>query len=230
MSRHQAQRGSGPQQVPGWAMTANNAIDALLLILRVTVVWWALTLLGLVIVGIFPATCAAGDVMRDRRAGGAAPVVRTMWATYRRELVGANLRLLPLGLVQLSGVSTIFLALRGGVPQPWMVAPVMILAACAVGWATASAAVLATVPRLRRQDLLVSLRVSLLAPGAVPLAAALTVLSVAAIVLASYLVPPLGALLGAGAAVQAASTLVGRRAEELLTHHAPGSGVPSAGD
>ena len=61
----------------------------------------------------------------------------------------------------------------------------------------ASAAILATVPRLRRQDILVSWRVSLLAPGAVPVAAALTVLTIAAIALASYLVPPLGALLGA---------------------------------
>ncbi|MFC0674069.1 DUF624 domain-containing protein [Brachybacterium hainanense] len=210
---------SGPQQVPGWALKANDAIDALLLLLKVTLLWWALTLLGLVVLGIGPATCAAGDAVRARRDGGTAPVARTMWETYRRELLRATLRLLPFGAVQLGGISTIFLALRGGVPQPWMLAPVMILAAIAVGWATASAAALATVPRLRRQELLVSWRVSLLCPGAVPLAAVLTVLCTAGILVLAYLLPPFGLLLGTGTAVQAASTLLGRRTEALLARH-----------
>lgn len=228
MARQHSSQGHGPQQVPGWALTANDVLDSLLLLVGVTVMWWALTLLGLIVLGISPATCAAGEVMRLRRTGGAAPVVRTMWEVYRRELLSATARMLPFGIVQLSGITTIFLALRGGVPEPWMVAPLMILAACATGWATVSAALLATVPRLRRQDLLVSWRVSLLAPGAVPLSAAFTVLAVAVVAIGAYLIPVLGLLVGAGAAVQAASTLVGRRTEALLAQHSPAA-APSAG-
>lgn len=210
---------TGPQHVPSWALRANEAIDAVLTLLVVSLLWWALTLLGLVVLGAAPAACAAAEVMRARAEGRAVPVARTMWATYRRELVPATLRLLPFGVIVLGGLSTLFLALRGGVPEPWMLAPVATLGAVAAGWATASAAALIAVPRLRRQDLLVSWRVALLCPGAVPVAAFLLVLTLAVIGLVALVLPPIGLLLGPGGAAQAASALMGRRTEALLARH-----------
>lgn len=212
--------GSGPQQVPGWALRANEALDAALLLIRVSLLWWALTLLGLVVLGAAPAACAAGDVLRAHREGRTVPVAATMWGTFRRELVSANLRLLPFGAVQLAGAGTLLLALRGGVPEPWMLVPVATIAAITLGWSTAGAAALLSVPRLRRQDLLVSWRLGLLCPGAVPAAACAAVACLAVVALVSLVLPPVGLLLGPAGAVQCATSLMGRRTELLLARHA----------
>lgn len=207
---------SSPQQVPAWALRANEALDGALVFVKVAVLWWLLTLAGLVVLGAAPATVAAAQVMREHRRGAVVPVVRTMLRTARAELLGASARMVPLALVQLSAAASVLLGLTGRVPQAWMMAPLVVLAGVVLGWSSVSVLALAAVPRLRRQDLPVSLRLALLCPGIVPAPAVGLVLCLVVIVMVTVAVPPLGLLLGPAGAIQAAVVLLGARIERLL--------------
>ena len=59
-----------------------------------------LTLLGLVVLGVAPASCAAADAYISGREGDRVRVWRTMWTSYRSQFVRANTRMLPLLVVQ----------------------------------------------------------------------------------------------------------------------------------
>lgn len=202
--------------MPAWSLRANDVIDALLMTVRVTLLWWVLVALGLVVAGIAPATCAAAETFRLRRNGELVKLWRTMFRIYRSEFVSANLRLGPFLLVQVSSLITVALALGGGIPQLWMMAPLAIIGAIAGSWTTVSAAALVTTPRLRRQDLTASWRLAALCPGAVPLASTFLIVTMIPFTLLCLTVPLLGLLVGAGGAAQIASVLVGRRTENLL--------------
>src|SRR5699024_7780976 len=63
---------------------------------RIRLVWLGLTLLGLIVFGIAPATCAAAEALRAERRGELTRALPLMWETYRRELIPAGIRMLPL--------------------------------------------------------------------------------------------------------------------------------------
>jgi hypothetical protein len=83
-------------------------------------------------------------------------------------------------------------------------------------WCTASLAVIVAVPRVRRQDPLVTWRLALLLPGTVPLRFLGLILGLGVWVVVCSLLWPLALLLGAGTAIDLATTLLGRRVELLL--------------
>ena len=207
---------SSPETVPAWSLQANDLINTVLRVVKVSLLWWALTLLGGVVLGIAPATCAAADVFRAEREDRPTPVVATMWRVYRREFLTADARLLPLIVAQVLAVTTVALALSGRVSPASLMVLLVVAGAVSAGWITASAAVLASSPRLRRQNLLVTWRVALLAPGAIPAGCFLLIVVLVPWFVLCTVIPPRGILAGPGAAIQAASTLVGRRVDTLL--------------
>ncbi|MDQ0632635.1 putative membrane protein YesL [Arthrobacter pascens] len=73
--------------------------DTLFWIACLNLLWIASTLLGLVILGVGPATAAAQILVRRRVRGDAAPLLRAFVAEYMRNLVPANLLALPVLVV-----------------------------------------------------------------------------------------------------------------------------------
>lgn len=215
------EQSAGPSTVPAWVLRSNEGIESVLRVVRVSLVWSLLSLLGAVVVGTIPATCAAAHVFalaaEDRRP----PVLRTMWKIWREELVRANLRALPFAVVQVSAVTALALALSGhGGGRALMVIGVA-TAAVTLGWSTVSLAILVAAPRVRRQDLILAWRLLLLAPGALPFPSLLLVVLILLWTVICLVVPLLGLLCGAGGAAQAARSVVGRRMEDLLERLAP---------
>lgn len=197
-------------------MRANEAIERVFLLLRVSVLWTLLSLLGLVALGIAPASVAAADALIASRHGARVAVLPVMWRSYREQLVAANLRMLPLLLVQLGAAAMLWIVLGGGAPGT---AGAFVLGGAAVAsltWCTASLAVIVAVPRVRRQDPLVTWRLALLLPGTVPLRFLGLILGLGVWVVVCSLLWPLALLLGAGTAIDLATTLLGRRVELLL--------------
>ena len=90
----------GPSQVPGWVLSANEVIERLFLMVRIHLLWCVLTLLGLVVLGLAPATAAAADALIASREGGRLRVLPVMWDSYRRQFVRVNARMLPLMAVR----------------------------------------------------------------------------------------------------------------------------------
>ncbi|MDN6328644.1 MAG: YesL family protein, partial [Brachybacterium sp.] len=193
-----------------------EGIGHLYAVVRVQLMWLLLTALGLVVFGISPATCAAADALRAERRGELTRALPLMWESYRRELIPAGLRMLPLMAVQLLALAMLWQAAAGLGSAPVSMAVLGTRGALAAGWATVSLAAIAVAPRVRRQKLLVTWRLALLMPGVVPLRGLALILLLAAWILLCTTVWPLGAVLGAGLAVDAAVALLGTRISLLL--------------
>ncbi|APX31527.1 hypothetical protein BH708_00920 [Brachybacterium sp. P6-10-X1] len=192
-------------------------MDQVWLVLRVNLVWSLLSLLGLVVLGIAPASVAAADAFRASRYGAKVRVSTVMWESWRHQLVSANLRLLPLMVVQTGSAAMLWIVLGGAVPSSAATIVLAGLAVISAAWSTVSAAVLVAVPRVRRQDLPVSWRLALLLPGTLPVHFIAVVLGLAAWIAVCSLVWPVGLLVGAATAIEGATVLLGRRIELLLT-------------
>lgn len=223
---------NGPTHVPGWVLRFNEALDRIYLVLKVNAVWWLLTLLGLGVLGIAPASAAAADAYITGREGDRVRVWRTMWGTYRSQFLRANARLMPFLVVQGGALMMLWIVLRGGAGDQVMTAVLATLAAVSLAWATTSASAVAAIPRVRRQDLLVTWRIALLMPGALPVRAVCIGLLLLVWVLVCWVMWPIGLLLGAGTAVDIAVSLLGRRGERLLDEldSTSGSGTDGATD
>lgn len=208
--------GGGPAHVPVWVIRFNEALERIYLVLRVNAAWLVLTLLGLVVLGVAPASCAAADAYISGREGDRVRVWRTMWTSYRSQFVRANTRMLPLLVVQGGALMMLWIVMGGGAARQAMTVVLACVAVISLFWATVSASALAAVPRVRRQDLLVSWRISLLIPGALPLRSVGLGLLLLVWVLLCWALWPVGLLLGAGTAVDIAVSLLGRRGERLL--------------
>lgn len=223
---------NGPTHVPGWVLRFNEALDRIYLVLKVNAVWWVLTLLGLGVLGIAPASAAAADAYITGREGDRVRVWRTMWGTYRSQFLRANARLMPFLVVQGGALMMLWIVLGGGAGGQVMTAVLATLAAVSLAWATTSASAVAAIPRVRRQDVLVAWRIALLMPGALPVRAVGIGLLLLVWVLVCWVMWPIGLLLGAGTAVDIAVSLLGRRGERLLDEldTASGPGTDDATD
>ena len=197
-------------------MRANEAFERVFLLLRISVLWALLSLLGLVVLGLAPATVAGADVVIASRHGAKVPVLATMWRSYREHLVPANLRMLPLLLVQLGAAAMLWIVLGGGAPGTVGAYVLGGAAVASLSWCTASLAVIVAVPRVRRQDPLVTWRLALLVPGTVPLRFLGLILGLGVWIVVCSLLWPVALLLGAGTAIDLATSLLGRRVELLL--------------
>ncbi|WP_114855976.1 DUF624 domain-containing protein [Brachybacterium sp. YJGR34] len=219
---HSAQaprRGRGirePDQPAAWSTRLSEAVDTLWLALRINLVWILLTLLGLVVLGAAPATAAAAGAFRAARHGVPVRVLPTMWASFRAELLGANLRMLPLLVVQAGSLAMVWMIAAGAVDHPLATAALGTLAAVAAGWATVGLGMIAVVPRVRDQELLVTWRLALMLPAALPLRSLSAVALLLAWVLLCSLLWPLALLVGAATAIGLTGALLVRRTELLL--------------
>lgn len=207
---------NGPTHVPGWVLRINEALDRIYLVLKVNAAWWVLTLLGLGVLGVAPASSAAADAYIAGRDGDRVRVWRTMWGSYRSQFLRANARMLPLLGVQGGALMMLWIIAGGGAGSQVMTAVLGALAAVSLAWATTSAAAVAVIARVRRQDLLVAWRIALLMPGALPVRTVGLGLLLLVWLLVCWLMWPVGLLLGAGTAVDIAVSLLGRRGERLL--------------
>lgn len=207
---------SGPTEVPAWVMRFNDIVERLYLLLRINLIWVLLSLTGLVVLGAAPASVAAADALIASRAGARVAVLPTMWRSFRTQLVTANLRLLPLMAVQAGAAATLWLVVAGVTPGAVATVALGCLAAICAAWSTVSAAAIVVTPRLRRQDVLVTLRLALLIPGAIPLRAAALVVVLLVWTLLGTILWPVAVLVGAATAIDVAVGMLGSRIERLL--------------
>ncbi|ACU85140.1 predicted integral membrane protein [Brachybacterium faecium DSM 4810] len=216
-SRSSRQPSRGPAEIPAWVLRFNETVDKVWLVVRVNLVWILLTGLGLVVLGIAPASVAAADALRASREGARVRVLVTMSGSWRRQFLGANLRLLPLLVVQAGSAAMLWIVLGGAAPSSAATVVLAGLSVISAAWSTVSAAVLVAVPRLRRQDLLVSWRLALLLSGALPGRFICLLLGLIVWIVVCTAVWPLALLVGAGTAIEGACLLFGRRVEALLS-------------
>ena len=193
-----------------------ESIEHMYAVVRIQLVWLGLTLLGLIVVGIAPATCAAAEALRAERRGELTRALPLMWEAYRRELIPAGIRMLPLMAVQTLALLMLWQAAAGLSSNPAVMAVLGTFGALTAGWAGVSLAAIAVAPRVRDQDLLVTWRLALLMPGAVPLRSLAVAVLLAAWTLLCTSVWPLGLLLGAGLAIDIAVGLLSTRISLLL--------------
>lgn len=197
-------------------MHMNEMIEHVYLVLRINIVWTLLSLLGLIVAGVAPAGAAAGDAFIASRHGAPVKVLPLMWESYRRQFVSANLRILPLMVVQLGSASMIWIVLGGGTANSTMAVVLSGIAVVSAAWSTVSVALLMTVPRVRRQDLLVAWRLAILLPGALPLRFIGLILLLAVWIIVCTFLWPVALLVGAATGIDIATTLLSRRVELLL--------------
>lgn len=197
-------------------MHMNEMIEHVYLVLRINIVWTLLSLLGLIVAGVAPAGAAAGDAFIASRHGAPVKVLPLMWESYRRQFVSANLRMLPLMVVQLGSASMIWIVLGGGTANSTMAVVLSGIAVVSAAWSTVSVALLMTVPRVRRQDLLVAWRLAILLPGALPLRFIGLILLLAVWIVVCTFLWPVALLVGAATGIDIATTLLSRRVELLL--------------
>lgn len=207
---------AGPERSPVWVTRLSELIDRLYLVIQVNAVWWMLTLLGLVVAGIGPASCAAAEAFIAARHGERVRVLPLMWAAYKDAFGPANMRMLPLLVVQAGSLSMLWMMASGALQDPVPSAILGSLAAVSGGWATSSLAAIATSPRVRRQDLLVTWRLALLLPGVLLLRAIPLVVLLAVWLLLCSLAWPMALLLGAGVAINIAVAVFAYRIRALL--------------
>jgi uncharacterized membrane protein YesL len=177
--------------------------------------WIALSALGLFVLGIAPATCAVADVLRRKREGYGVKLLSGTWSFYRREFVRSNLRMLPLMLVQFAAIGTIRTAFAGGVLGAPQVLTVGISVA-GLAWSTVSLAMMVACERIRRQDFLVTYRLALLLPGALPFRSIAVLVLVTLWASVCITIVPLAILLGAGIAAELTGVLLTRHVDSLL--------------
>lgn len=208
--------GRGGRGGRGPSVRRGEVLASLWLLVRITVWWALLTGLGLVVLGIGPATVAAADVLLAARHGERVAVAATMWSGYCDRFVGANLRMVPLLVVEAGALAMVLLAAGGAVEGAVSVAVLGTLAAVSAGWALSALALIAAVPRVRDQDLLVTWRLALLLPAALPLRCALLSALVLLWTLLCWLVWPLAVLAGPAVPIALAVRLLARRTALLL--------------
>lgn len=206
----------GPQQVPGWVMSANELIERLFLLLRINAVWWLLTLLGAVVLGLAPATAAAVGALLASREQARVRVLPLMWRRFRAGLVRDNVQMLPLFVVQAGALAMLVIAFSGAVTTAALMVALVAVAAISLPWATTTLAAILTSPRLRRQDLKVTWRIALLVPGALPMRTVALIGGLTLWILMCGLIPPVALLVGAAGALDLAIGLLGRRIAALL--------------
>lgn len=197
-------------------MHMNEMIEHVYLVLRINIVWTLLSLLGLIVAGVAPAGAAAGDAFIASRHGAPVKVLPLMWESYRRQFVSANLRMLPLMVVQLGSASMIWIVLGGGTANSTMAVVLSGIAVVSAAWSTVSVALLMTVPRVRRQDVLVAWRLAILLPGALPLRFIGLILLLAVWIVVCTFLWPVALLVGMATGIDIATTLLSRRVELLL--------------
>ncbi|WP_183091218.1 YesL family protein [Streptomyces radicis] len=78
-----------------WTIRLYEACSVVSLMARLNALWLLFTLLGGVVLGAAPATVAAAHCVREHLAGRPRRPVATFARTWRAELVGANVALLP---------------------------------------------------------------------------------------------------------------------------------------
>ncbi|HEX7351296.1 DUF624 domain-containing protein [Brachybacterium sp.] len=198
------------------ATRITEAVEHVYVVFRVQLMWLGLTLLGLVVVGISPASTAAAAALVAFRSDEKVRVMPLMWEVYRRELVSSNVRMLPLLLIQLGSLAMVWQAAVGMAGESTVILALGILAAISASWATVALAALAVSPRVRDQELLVSWRLAVLMPGALPLRSLGLMLGLFAWTVVTSLAWPLALLLGAGVAIDMAVALLSSRITLLL--------------
>lgn len=198
------------------ATRVRELLEHVHVVVKVQLVWLGLTLLGLVVAGIAPATCAAAAALTAFRHEEKVRVAPLMWEVYRRELVSSSLRMLPLLLIQLGASAMLWQAALGLEDRSLPILTLGVLAALSLSWATVALAALAVSPRVRDQELLVSWRLAALMPGALPLRSLALMLVLVAWVVTTSLAWPLALLLGGGVAIDLAVALLGRPIALLL--------------
>ena len=211
-----SRRRSGPAEIPSWAMRMNEAIERVGVMVLMSLMWLVLSVLGLVVLGVGPATCAAADVLLALREGDRARVLPRMWRSYREQFVRGNARMLPLLLVQAGAVAMLWIATAGLAGGPATTLVLGAAAAISAAWTMIALAAIVVSPRVRRQDLLVCWRLVLLLPGALPLRAVGLVLLVLVWGFVCALLWPLALLLGPAIAVELAVALLATRITALL--------------
>lgn len=202
--------------MPAWVTRGNEAIERVLLLIWISILWALLSLLGLIVVGVAPASVAGADALIASRHGATVKVLPTMWRSYREHLVTANLRMLPLMVVQAGSAAMLWIVISGGAPGAVGAYVLGGAAVASLSWSTASLAAIVAVPRIRRQDLLVTWRLALLVPGTIPLRFLALTLGLGAWIAVCTLLWPVALLLGAGTAIDLATSLLGRRIELIL--------------
>lgn len=201
---------------PSWVMRSNEFIDTTVFTIGLSLVWLALSALGLFVLGLAPATCAAADVMAARRRDDEPRLFHDMWNGYRHGFVRANTRLLPFIAVQAAAALSVVTAVRSVQDAGAVSAVMATIALLAAAWATVSAMVVVAGERVRRQDWPVSMRLAVLMPGALPAPSIAALLAVGLWSALSMILPPVGALLGPAIAARIAVAVLGERISDLL--------------
>lgn len=205
-----------PASATGPAVRLGEAAQGALRTVRVNLMWIGLTLLGLVVAGIAPATVAAAEAHRAGRHGATVAVESLMWESFRRQLGPANLRMLPLLVVQAGAAAMVWIVMGGGVPGTASAVVLTGLAVISLAWSTIALAVIVAVPRVREQELLVTWRLAVLLPATVPGRFLGLILGLGAWTVLAAFLWPLALLAGASVPIQLALALLGRRIELLL--------------
>ena len=190
----------------------SELIDRLYLVIRVNAVVM-LSLLGLMVAGVGPASCAAAEAFTPPATESGCGCARCGPPT--RRLGPANLRICRAGGPGRVAVDAWLMA-TGALEDPVPSAILGSLAAVSAGWATSSLATIATSPRVRRQDLLVTWRLALLLPGVLLLRAISLVVLLTVWLLLCSLAWQMALLLGAGVAINIAVAMFAYRIRALL--------------
>lgn len=206
----------GPQQVPGWVIRSNDAIERLYLVVRVSLVWLLFTVIGLIILGLGPASCAAADVFIESRRRSRQRVLAQMWKSFHHEFLRTNLRMVPFLLVQAGAGTMLWIALNGLGPSVTSTVMMGVFAALSGSWASISVSMIAVVPRLRRQNLLMTWRLAILLPGALPVRAIAVLLALLLWSMLCTVLWPLALLAGAGTAIDLTVSVLSSRVAQFL--------------
>lgn len=215
-ARRRAERRSSGEP-PAWLTRTTEIFDAFLALIILTLLWMLLTALGLVVLGIAPATVAVADTLEGRRRDEGPHLLKDTWRTYRREFLRSSARLLPFLVVQVAAGFSADAALRSLSDVGAMGAAMATLAVLAGAWASMSAMTIVASRRVRGQDWAVTMRLALLLPGATAVRSVLALLAVAGWSVLSITLPAVGALLGPSVASRLAIRLLTDPVETLLS-------------
>src|SRR5699024_9239288 len=207
---------AGPARNPVWVTRLSVLIDRLYLVIRVNAEGGMLSLLGLMVAGVGPASCAAAEAFIAARHGERVRVLPLMWATCQGAVGQGDTPLLLLLVVQVGSLSMLWQWSTEPLEDPVPSVILGSLPAVSAGWATSSLATIATSPRVRLQDLLVTSCLALLLPGVLLLRAISLVVLLTVWLLLCSLAWPMALLLGAGVAINIAVAMFAYRIRALL--------------
>lgn len=198
-------------------------LQVLTRLVLVQIMMAALTVLGLGLLGAAPAAAAAARVAGPIRRDEALPVVGTMWRTWRATFWRANLAAAPAAVLVAAAAGNLLLLGAGGVRMPPPAGGLLASLAAMIGlvgllvWLVS--AVLSSEEENSPGQVL---RAAVLLPLAVPGTALSLLITLAGVTLIVAVVPVLGVLCGASAAMLLTELLVSTR-RQLLTHHLAGA-------